>query len=183
MSLRTIFARLFDSNGNAFGTAANPVRTDPTGTTTQPTADADLRTATGTTADADTANTVIGRLKRLVNLLPTSLLNNRLRVVLTDSAGVEQATIAAPLLIKEAAPGFDAPARRSFSIAPADATDLAVTTRALYIGSSGNVSVILADDGTSAVTFTGLPAGALLPLCVKRVRATGTTATNIVGVY
>ena len=32
----TVRARLYDSAGTAFGTSGNPVRTDPTGTTTQP---------------------------------------------------------------------------------------------------------------------------------------------------
>lgn len=32
----TVRARLYDSGGTAFGTSGNPVRTDPTGSTTQP---------------------------------------------------------------------------------------------------------------------------------------------------
>lgn len=77
--------------------------------------------------------------------------------------------------------GFDASATRAVAVTPNDTNDLAYTSRALWIGGGGNVAVILADD-TNPVTFSGVPAGTLLPLRVKRVRSTGTTATNIVAV-
>jgi len=40
------------------------------------------------------------------------------------------------------------------------------------------LKVDMADSGT--VTFSGLPAGIFLPIIVKRVYSTGTTATNII---
>lgn len=64
------------------------------------------------------------------------------------------------------------------AIAPNDSTDIPVT-RGLYVGVGGDVAVLFADDST-AVTLKGLLAGVVYPLRVKRVRATGTTATNIV---
>jgi hypothetical protein len=54
-------------------------------------------------------------------------------------------------------------------------------TSALYVGGTGNMVVVL-QDGT-AVTFTGVVAGSMLPLSAKRVNATSTTATNIVAIY
>jgi len=36
--------------------------------------------------------------------------------------------------------------------------------------------------GGNDVTFTAVPGGSLLPVSVKRVWATGTTATNVIGV-
>ena len=78
--------------------------------------------------------------------------------------------------------GFAGPARNAFAITPDDGTDLAFVTRALYVGAAGNVSVILIDD-TDAVLFVGATAGLVLPIRVKRVQATGTTATSIVGIY
>jgi hypothetical protein len=74
------------------------------------------------------------------------------------------------------------PASKAFAIAPNDSTDLAFETRGIYVGGAGDISVILTQD-SAAVTFAAVPAGSLLPLSVKRVRATGTTATNLVGVY
>lgn len=72
-----------------------------------------------------------------------------------------------------------APANDAFAIAPDDANDLAIPARSLYIGGSGNVTVITSNGTT--VAFVGLAAGTLLPVRVNRVKSTGTTATNIVG--
>lgn len=74
------------------------------------------------------------------------------------------------------------PWRRAFAVTPDDGADLANVSRGLYVGGAGNVSVILADDN-SPVTFVGVSAGTMLPVWVKRVRATGTTATSILGGY
>lgn len=79
-------------------------------------------------------------------------------------------------------PGIESPARSAFAITPNDGADVANVTRGLYVGVSGDVSIILAGD-SAAVTFVGLAAGVIHPIRAKRVRATGTTATSIVGVY
>ena len=78
--------------------------------------------------------------------------------------------------------GLDAPATKAFAVTPDDDTDLANVTRGLYVGGAGTVVAILADDN-SAVTLAGATAGSVLPLRVKRVLSTGTTATSLVGVY
>lgn len=49
--------------------------------------------------------------------------------------------------------------------------------RGLYIGVSGDVSVVTADKSVS-VTFKSVPVG-VLPIEATKVLATGTTATNI----
>jgi hypothetical protein len=49
----------------------------------------------------------------------------------------------------------------------------------IYVGGAGNVSVVMEDGST--VTFTAPPVGTILPIRVKRVRATGTTATLLIG--
>jgi hypothetical protein len=49
----------------------------------------------------------------------------------------------------------------------------------LYIGGAGNVKVTT--ENGDAVTFTAVPVGTVLPIRVSLVWATGTTATNIVG--
>lgn len=68
------------------------------------------------------------------------------------------------------------------AVTPNDNTDLTNTTRAIYIGGAGNLAVIL-DRDTSAVTFLAVSAGAVLPIRVRRVMSTGTTATNILALH
>lgn len=72
-------------------------------------------------------------------------------------------------------------ANSASSITPNDSNDLARATKGLYVGVTGDVKVDMADVGT--VTLTGLAAGIVHPLSVKRIYATGTTATSILGVY
>lgn len=75
--------------------------------------------------------------------------------------------------------GLDAPADHAFAISPNDSTDLSETTRALYIGTGGDISLVTASGAT--VSFTTVLSGSILPVRCRRVRATGTTATGIVG--
>lgn len=77
------------------------------------------------------------------------------------------------------APGLESPPAHGFAITPSDGADLADVTRALYVGGSGNVALTLLSGAT--LTFTGVAGGTLLPLRAKAVKATGTTATNLVG--
>lgn len=78
--------------------------------------------------------------------------------------------------------GLESPPNKAFEITPDDATDLDNVTRALYVGVSGDVAVILEGDSASVV-FVGLAAGVWHPMQVKRVLSTGTSAGNIVGGY
>lgn len=52
-------------------------------------------------------------------------------------------------------------------------------TAALYIGGAGTVAVVMAGEGNSTATFSGVAAGTILPISVKQVKSTGTTATLI----
>jgi hypothetical protein len=63
-------------------------------------------------------------------------------------------------------------------VTPSDSTDLTDLALALWVGGAGNISLDTPDGST--VTISGIPAGTILPLRVKRVRATSTTATLIV---
>lgn len=74
------------------------------------------------------------------------------------------------------------PAKRAAAITPSDATDLETPTRGIYIGVTGDVTVDLEDSGTT-ILFKGAVAGSVLPVEAKRVRATGTTATNLVALW
>lgn len=66
------------------------------------------------------------------------------------------------------------------TITPSDTVNLE-TPSVVYVGTTGNVRVNTAQGDT--VTFTGVPAGAVIPVQVTRVWATGTTATNMVRIY
>lgn len=67
---------------------------------------------------------------------------------------------------------------RAFNVTPSDTATFESST--LWIGGAGNV-VVICDNGIAA-TFTGVPAGTILPVMATGVAATGTTATNIVRV-
>lgn len=83
------------------------------------------------------------------------------------------------------ASGLDqiAPAGFAWAVTPSDSADLAMETRALYVGTGGNIVLIAYDPTTgkrASVTFTNVPDAAVLPVRTKRVNSTNTTASNIV---
>lgn len=78
--------------------------------------------------------------------------------------------------------GLDSPAFDAAAVAPHDVNDLTFTARALYVGTGGDVVAILKGDA-AAVTFKNVPTGAVLPVAVRRVQATGTTASNILALW
>lgn len=71
---------------------------------------------------------------------------------------------------------------KQFVVTPNDNADLAVTARALYVGVGGDVAFIAFND-SSAQTWVGVTAGTIIPMYVKRVMSTNTTATSILGLY
>lgn len=68
------------------------------------------------------------------------------------------------------------PATTAEVVAPSDSTPL--TSRAVWVGGLGDLSVRLSGAPSTTVVFTAVPAGTLLPISVVRVMA-ATTATNI----
>lgn len=82
---------------------------------------------------------------------------------------------------KSYSPHLESPAENAAAITPNDTTDLTNATRSLYIGGAGNVKIdtVLGD----TVTLSGVVAGTVIPVRVSRVYATGTTATNLVGLW
>lgn len=68
-----------------------------------------------------------------------------------------------------------------WDVTPSDSTDLTRQSRAIKVEVSGNVAVVWADG--SEQTIKGLAAGIWHPCAVKRVKATGTTATGIEAGY
>ena len=79
-------------------------------------------------------------------------------------------------------PMSDFPAKGAAAVTPSDSADLVYRTRALYVGTGGNISVNMAGTG-AAVVFTGVPSGSVLPISVTRVLSTDTTASDIVALW
>lgn len=65
------------------------------------------------------------------------------------------------------------------AITPTDANAIG-PFQALYVGGAGDV-VVVPRNSTSPVTFKAVPVGTILPISIQGVNATGTTATNLVG--
>lgn len=78
------------------------------------------------------------------------------------------------------APSETGPVTDAVAVSPSDTVDLAYMTRALHIGTPGDLRVDTADGST--VTFVNIAAG-WHPVRVTRIWATGTTAADIIGCW
>jgi len=75
--------------------------------------------------------------------------------------------------------GLASPARASEIITPSDVAELAHATRSIYVGTGGDVTLRMVSG--EAVTLTNAQPGAFYPIRVIQVLATGTTASNLLG--
>jgi hypothetical protein len=96
----------------------------------------------------------------------------------TSSAGLPVALVAGSAI--QTAVEASTPATQAFAITPSDSTALTTQPRALYVGTGGSIA-LRARGSSSDVTLTNVANGAIIPLGVSHVRATGTTATGIIG--
>ena len=80
---------------------------------------------------------------------------------------------------------LNSPLVDAFDITPSDVTVFEQATRAIYVGGAGNITVQMQsyDDANTEVTLSGVTVGTVLNIRVKKVLSTGTTATNLVGLY
>lgn len=74
--------------------------------------------------------------------------------------------------------GLADPAQYAAAVTTSDDDDLANSTRAIYVGGAGAVKVTTV--GGDTVTFAAVPVGTTLWVRVKKIFATGTTATNLI---
>ena len=72
----------------------------------------------------------------------------------------------------------DDPIDCAVAITPDDVVDLEYVTRVIWVGTAGNLSCVM-NDGKE-ILFLNLQVG-WHPIRIKRVNATGTTASGIVG--
>lgn len=69
------------------------------------------------------------------------------------------------------------------AVTPNDNADIdTATTRALYVGTGGDLVVTMADEQAADVTFRNVPDGMLLDLGVARVKS-ASTAADIVALF
>lgn len=73
-----------------------------------------------------------------------------------------------------------APARRAYSITPTNGVDLESATKAIYIGTGGDITLRAVGSETDVV-LRNIPNGTVLAIRVAAVRLAGTTASDIVG--
>lgn len=73
------------------------------------------------------------------------------------------------------------PAAHAAAVSPSDSADLANASKRLWVGGAGNVALITV--GGETVTYNSVPAGTYLKVRASRVKATGTTATNIIAEF
>lgn len=76
--------------------------------------------------------------------------------------------------------GGSEPSSDPFAVVLSDTVDITRVAKALYVGGAGNIALI-AEDSNTTVTFSNVPSGFILPIRVRRILVTGTTATNILG--
>lgn len=81
---------------------------------------------------------------------------------------------------KDTANSLSAPAADCFALNANDSADLPKATKAIYVGVGGDIR-IRALDSDSDVTLQGVPSGSILPIRLRALRVTGTTAGNIIG--
>lgn len=77
--------------------------------------------------------------------------------------------------------GLTAPARAAEAIVPNDTGEIAHFTRAVYVGTTGDLAAVTLNG--DAVTFRNLPAGSFLPVRLRKILATGTTAADIIALW
>jgi hypothetical protein len=75
-----------------------------------------------------------------------------------------------------------APATHAVAIRPDDQTALADIPKGLFVGTGGTITM-RGVRGTGDQVWKNVPSGAVLPFRVQYVRATGTTAADLLALY
>lgn len=75
-----------------------------------------------------------------------------------------------------------APATRAVAVVPHDTNALGDVPKALYVGTGGNIT-LRGVGGGADVVFRNVAAGSVLPVRAAFVRATGTSAADLIALY
>lgn len=73
------------------------------------------------------------------------------------------------------------PIRAGEAVTPSNTEELPQAVRALYVGTGGDLAIETVDG--SDLTFIAVTAGSIYPFKAKKVKATGTTASDIVAIW
>ena len=73
-----------------------------------------------------------------------------------------------------------APSRNPYAIVPSDTAELPLLPKGIYVGTGGDV-VLRGQDAGADVTYRNLGDGSYIAVRAQYVRATGTTAANLIG--
>lgn len=66
-----------------------------------------------------------------------------------------------------------------FASTPDNTMELAEITRAIFVGTAGDVAIVLASN--TELLFKNVGAGSILPIRAHFIKATGTSAGNLLG--
>lgn len=80
------------------------------------------------------------------------------------------------------ADSVSSPATDAVAVVPHDVNELPTIPKALYVGVGGDI-VMRGKAGTVDQTWKNVPSGAVLAFRARYIRATGTTATNILAIF
>ena len=132
-------------------------------------------------ATAANQSTIIGHVDGLEGLITSSntkldTLETTLTAIETDAAAIEVATEATQAAVEKNLYGTGLVVT---AVHGGSDQALGATYQALYVGVGGDVVVTLATSG-SDFTFKNLASGQLLPVQFTHVKATNTTATNMI---
>ncbi len=72
------------------------------------------------------------------------------------------------------------PAYNAMVISPSNTVNFTFVARAIYVGTSGDITLLTAND--QVVLFANAPVG-ILPVLCKRVNSTGTDASDLVALW
>ncbi|KQS05154.1 hypothetical protein ASG11_04075 [Sphingomonas sp. Leaf357] len=75
-----------------------------------------------------------------------------------------------------------APATRAVAVVPHDTNGLSDVPKALYVGTGGNIT-LRGVGGGADVVFRNVAGGSVLPVRAAFVRATGTSAADLIALY
>ncbi|WP_326525293.1 spike base protein, RCAP_Rcc01079 family [Sphingomonas sp.] len=75
-----------------------------------------------------------------------------------------------------------APATRCVAVTPHDSNALTDIPKALYVGTGGSITMRGTGDGGDRI-WAGIASGSVIPFRASHIRATGTTASNILALY
>ena len=75
-----------------------------------------------------------------------------------------------------------APATMALGVTPHDTNALADIPKALFVGTAGNI-MMRGVNGSADQLWKNIPAGTVLPFRAQYIRATGTTAADILALY